>query len=67
MVAQLPLIRVRPDTLEADIERAILQRSQWPAWGAESRQFVLRWHHPLRIARAMIEIYRNPQAALNLE
>ncbi len=67
MVAQLPLLRVRPDTLEEDLRRAISLRAAWPAWGQQSRQFVLRWHHPGRIARAMIEIYRNPRAPLVLE
>ncbi|MGO8691277.1 MAG: glycosyltransferase [Thermoguttaceae bacterium] len=67
MAAQLPLLRVRPDTLEEDLRRAISLRAAWPAWGQQSRQFVLRWHHPGRIARAMIEIYRNPRAPLVLE
>jgi hypothetical protein len=67
MVGQLPLLRVHPDTLEEDLERAIAARGQWPEWGRQSRRFVLDWHHPRRIAQAMIEIYRNPKAPLLLE
>ena len=33
MVAELPLIAARPDTLEDDLEAAIARRAEWPAWG----------------------------------
>jgi glycosyltransferase involved in cell wall biosynthesis len=67
MVAQLPLLRVRPDTFEEDLRRFLTLRAEWPAWGQRSREFVLRWHDPRRIAKALIEIYRDPRAALVLE
>ncbi len=67
MAAQLPLLRVRPDTLEEDLRRVISLCAEWPAWGQRSRQFVLRWHNPRRIAQAMIAVYRDPCAALALE
>jgi hypothetical protein len=67
MAAELPLVRAEPETLEQDLEQALAQRGQWPAWGERSRQFVLRWHHPRKIARAMIEIYRDPRVPFVLQ
>ena len=66
MVAELPLVPARPDSLEDDLEAAIARRSEWPAWGRRGREFALRWHHPRRIAQAMIDIYRDPRAPLRL-
>jgi hypothetical protein len=54
---ELPLVRVHPETLERDLEDAIARRDDWAAWGARSREFVLRWHHPRSIAASMLEAY----------
>jgi hypothetical protein len=66
MRAELPLVRLHPDTLEADLEAAIARRAEWAELGRASREFVLRWHHPRTIAAAMLRAYEHPDAALEL-
>jgi glycosyltransferase involved in cell wall biosynthesis len=66
MRRQLPLVRVHPQTLAADLEAAIANRESWPAWGEASREFVLRWHHPRRIASAMLRSYERPELAVEV-
>jgi hypothetical protein len=58
---QLPLVRVHPATLEADLEAALARRAEWPEWGRRSRDFALRWHHPRTIAAAMLRTYERPE------
>ena len=53
----LPILRVRPDTIEADLEKLILRRAEWPGWGEASRRFVEKWHDPAIIARSMVRAY----------
>jgi hypothetical protein len=67
MKAELPLIRLSPLTLEADIAAAIAQRQEWRSWGERSRAFALRWHHPRRIAAGMVRAYRDPLSRFILE
>jgi hypothetical protein len=66
MAGELPLIRVHPDTLERDLETAIAQRDRWPEWGSRSREFVLHWHHPRKIAAAMLRAYEQPDRAVEV-
>jgi hypothetical protein len=66
MRAELPLVRLDPDAVEADLETALRHRHLWPLWGRRSRQFVLRWHHPPTLAAAMIAAYRDPASTFNL-
>jgi glycosyltransferase involved in cell wall biosynthesis len=66
MRAELPLVRLDPDTVEANLEAALKQRQSWPLWGQRSRQFVMRWHHPQRIASAMVAAYRDPASSFSL-
>lgn len=66
MAADLPLIRVSPDTVEQDLENAILRRESWRSIGIRSREYVVRWHHPLRIAEAMVAAYRDPLSRFQL-
>jgi len=66
MARDLPLIRVTPDTIEADLAALLAQRHRLPQMGEEARRFVLRWHHPRRIAAAMIRVYRDPRAPFEL-
>jgi glycosyltransferase involved in cell wall biosynthesis len=66
MRAELPLVRLDPDAVEADLETALRHRQLWPLWGRRSRQFVLRWHHPPTLAAAMIAAYRDPVSTFNL-
>jgi hypothetical protein len=66
MKEELPLLRVRPETLEADLEAALMARSQWAEWGRRSREYVLRWHAPARIAQAMVDAYQDPESRFRL-
>jgi hypothetical protein len=67
MRAELPLLRLTPDTVEADLEAMLHQRAQWPEWGRRARQFALRWHHPQRIAAAMLRAYKDPGSRFDLQ
>jgi len=67
MRAELPVRKVNPETLEDDLEALLAQRGRWPEWGRQARAFVLRWHHPRRIAQAMVRAYREPGAPFVLE
>jgi glycosyltransferase involved in cell wall biosynthesis len=64
---ELPLLDLRPDTIEQVIAGAIERRDAWAEWSARSRAFVRRWHHPDRIARAMVDAYRHPDSEFRLE
>jgi len=67
LAEELPILKVQLDTLEVDLERIILRRSEWPGWGVESRHFVQRWHAPEKIARSMIEAYISPDSTFVLD
>ncbi len=67
MADELPLLDVNPSTLESDLAAILAQRERWPEWGCKSRDFVMRWHHPQRIARAMVGAYRHPESAFALD
>jgi hypothetical protein len=66
MREQLPLIRLHPKRLEADLEAAIAQRDSWQELGRRSREFVLRWHHPRKIAAAMLRAYEHPNLVMEV-
>jgi glycosyltransferase involved in cell wall biosynthesis len=66
MRAELPLVRLGPDSVEADLEAAIKQRGLWPLWGRRSRQYVLSWHQPRTLASAMVAAYRHPASSFEL-
>jgi hypothetical protein len=67
MADELPLLNVNLSTLEDDLAIILTQRAQWPEWGRKSREYVMRWHHPGRIADAMVDAYRHPESLFNLE
>jgi hypothetical protein len=66
MRQDLPIVRVGPATLEADLERALEKREEWSEWGRRSREFVMRWHHPRKLAEAMVRAYRDPASRISL-
>lgn len=66
MCAELPIQNIRPDHLVDDLAKILLQQTAWHDWGVASRRFVERWHHPAIIARALIDIYHQPQSRFNL-
>lgn len=55
---EMALLRVHPHSLEEDIARILEQRAQWPEWSRRSRQYVIDWHDPRRIAAAMLNTYQ---------
>jgi glycosyltransferase involved in cell wall biosynthesis len=66
MARDLPLIRLTPQTIEADLAAVLAQRQRLPELGEQARRYVLRWHRPRTIAAAMIRLYRDPSAAFEL-
>lgn len=54
-------------SLESDLETLLERRAEWPAWGQRARDYVMRWHHPHRIAEAMIRAYRDPESSFTLD
>jgi hypothetical protein len=66
MRAELPVIRLTPDTIESDLDRALAERSLFAELGRRSRAYVERWHHPRRIASALIRLSEDPAGDLNL-
>jgi hypothetical protein len=67
MRAELPFIRLTPATIAADLAAALARRAEWPHWGQQARAFVLRWHHPRRLAAAMLRAYQDPLSRFHLE
>ncbi|MGH8337771.1 MAG: glycosyltransferase, partial [Gammaproteobacteria bacterium] len=66
MIAELPVLRIDPRTLEGDLARLLTEADTWPAIGQRSRRFVERWHNPRTIASALQRCYRDPKAKLQL-
>jgi hypothetical protein len=64
MRRDLPILRVDPRHLDADLAAILERRAEWPALGERSRAYVERWHDPATIARALERIYRDPRAPL---
>lgn len=60
----LPILRIKPETVENDLARLLDDRMHWPEWGLRGRQFALDWHDPLKIARGLSRVYRDPKASL---
>lgn len=67
MLSDLPVLRTTPTTLDTDLRRIVQTRQMWNAIGRKCREFVLKWHHPERIARAMFAAYRHPDCVFDLE
>ncbi|MCI0639021.1 MAG: glycosyltransferase [Gemmataceae bacterium] len=66
MRADLPLLRLNPRDLEQQLEEILQRRREWPAWGRRCRDYVFRWHHPRKIAQAMVDAYGHPQSRFDL-
>ncbi len=67
MRAELPLLRIDPRSLVADLRAIFRRRAEWAALGEAARRYVLRWHNPRIIARAMLKAYTDPGARFDLE
>jgi glycosyltransferase involved in cell wall biosynthesis len=67
MKAELPILNVTRDDLQSQLIEIINQRSLWPEWSHKSRRYVLKWHNPRHIARALIKAYRSPNSEFDLQ
>lgn len=67
MGAELPIQNIRPDRLVDDLAKILQQQSLWNQWGVASRQFVERWHHPAKIARALTDVYQDATRPWNFK
>ena len=65
MASDLPLLRTSPQTLAEDLARVLDCRDDWQQWSQQSRQFVLDWHDPVRLARAMLDVYQGADLRLD--
>lgn len=61
---ELPILRIAPATLEGDLARILSQPAALREAGIRSRAFVERWHDPMKIAAALLRVYRDPAANL---
>ena len=61
MAAELPIIRATPKSLTKVLAELLRDRDHLAEIGRRSRRYVQRWHDPIRIARAMLAIYRDSQ------
>jgi hypothetical protein len=66
MRAEMPILNVDPEDLEHDLAAVFERRCEWARIGAAGRRYVERWHHPIRAARALERVYRNPAAPLDI-
>lgn len=57
----LPLYRIDPRTLVDDLRAVLRDRPNWQAAGRRSRDFVLRWHDPRKLAQVLLGAYAEPE------
>lgn len=62
----MPILRLDPRTLDDDLARILGNPQALVAAGERARRYAERWHDPLKIARALAKIYRDPNAPLAL-
>lgn len=62
----LPILRLDPRTLDEDLARILANSDALVAAGERSRRYAMRWHDPLKVARALTAIYRDANAPLLL-
>lgn len=67
MLDDMPLMKVRPQTLRDDLDSIFTRRAEWAEIGGRSRAYVERWHSPIRIAAAMKRIYTDVTAPFVIE
>lgn len=66
MRAEMPILRIRPESLVDDLAGILARRRDWPDVGRKSRQYVERWHSPDLIAIAMIAAYRDIESTFKV-
>lgn len=60
MRADFPVYRIDPRNLVDDLRGLLARRAEWPQAGRRSRDFVMRWHHPGKIAQVLLRAYAEP-------
>lgn len=60
MREDLPVYRIDERTLVDDLRSVFSRRSEWADAGRRSRDFVLRWHHPGKLAQVLLRSYVEP-------
>ena len=58
---ELPIVGASPESLPAALARLIEDRSLRRELSRRGPAFVRRWHHPLKIARRMFDLYADPE------
>lgn len=66
MIAEMPIVNVRPDRVADDLAMVLERQDEWPDWSGRSRRYVERWHNPAAIAAAMVDVYRDVHAPFTL-
>ena len=67
MKAELPFLRVTMESVKEDLRRLVsMPRNELFALAHRSRRYVERWHDPLKIASALMRLYRDPSAELTI-
>ncbi len=61
MREELPIRSASPDSLAAVLATLLEDGALRHELGRRGLGFVRRWHHPLKIARRMLELYQNPE------
>lgn len=62
----MPILKIDPRTLDDDLARILSEPEKLIAVGERSRAYAERWHDPLKAARALTAVYRDPKAPLVL-
>jgi len=60
MREELPIVNASPDTLTPALTRLLEEADLRVELGRRGRQFVGRWHHPLKIAKRLLQLYEDP-------
>ena len=60
MREELPIQNASPDSLAAALATLLEDAKLREDLGRRGLCFVRRWHHPVKIARRLLELYRNP-------
>jgi len=63
MRSEIPIVSATPGTLTEVLARLLENPQDRHQLGERGREFVQRWHHPVKIARRMLDLYRD--ASLN--
>lgn len=59
MREELPIVNALPDTLAATLAQLLEDAALRQEIGRRGLRFVRRWHNPVKIARRMLELYRD--------